>query len=258
MHRLSCPSCDAVLQFPVDPTGRNVRCKNCGNRFVAPSDEDTDAPEPPPPAPAEKPRRPRGEFQGKAKAGLQDAWTVMRRLAVNPVGGIGEAHAALGEQRAFIVGIVFGIFVDLCVMFLFTGGGVPGMNRRRSSDLSVEMVLKSLLMGAVPLVSFALATLILRKICRVGGSWKSDVFVAGASLLPLGVDALIVRLAGPLNVILILPVQVFAACLLVLVLYRGLTQVAKIPEVPATWGVPATIVIAGVIMVMLSVSIVTA
>lgn len=35
MARLICPSCNATLQFGVDPTGKRVRCRGCGHRFVA-------------------------------------------------------------------------------------------------------------------------------------------------------------------------------------------------------------------------------
>lgn len=41
MARLICPSCNAALQFGVDPSGKAVRCKGCGHRFIAPAVEST-------------------------------------------------------------------------------------------------------------------------------------------------------------------------------------------------------------------------
>lgn len=300
MPELTCPSCNAVLRFGVDPAGRTVRCKGCGHRFVAPALTPTPAAEPPgpeesvapdtqEPSPKQSPPRRTGiarpfppsrataqgtqQFQEKAKAGVQDAWTASKRLILNPVGGIGEAYESLGNDRAFVVGIVFAVLFDLCVLFAaykaFSAMGafdsrggfddLPHAARgHHTSNESAAPLVKFALVAAVPLVSIALATLVFRKVVGAAGSFKGDVFVAGASLLPLGLGTVLVSLIGLQNFQVVIGIGVFSLCIVVLVLYAGLTKVAKIPEHVASWGVPATVIIAAWILKELAISIITA
>jgi hypothetical protein len=124
---------------------------------------------------------------------------------------------------------------------------------------SIVLLVKLAFLAAVPLAGFAFATTALRKICRApAGSLQGDVFIAGASLLPLGIASLLTALLGIGNVEVSVIVWVFAWCLLVLVLYCGLTKVAKLSDTVAVWAVPTMILLAGWISKTLAVAILTA
>ena len=80
-----------------------------------------------------------------------------------------------------------------------------------------------------------------------GGGFDQDCFIAGAAMLPVTVVGVLEDVLGGGAPGFIGICTVFAFCLTVLMLFSGLTRIAKIGERAATFAVPCVIVIAFVL-----------
>ena len=184
-----------------------------------------------------------------AMAAGSDALKAFKTLATNPIGGLRTAVDALGTARAMQAGIVFAVVFELCAIF----AGYSLMGAYTSANAMISMhnghmteppgmgfggFLKLIVIGLVPfgvaIGGFAAA----RAIFKGRGTLQSDMFVAGASLLPAAIALLAMRILGPLNGELVLIVFVFAATTTVLLLYSGFTTLEGIPDTAATLVVP--------------------
>jgi hypothetical protein len=166
------------------------------------------------------------------KALFGDALGALKTLARNPVSGMLDAFHALGPRRALVVGAAFGIVYDLCSLFgtyLFLrhnlgafGGGIDG--------LPFLTLLKLVVLGFVPLLAFALASLVMRRVFQGRGSMEADVFIAGVALLPAAAVALLGGIVGTGNGEIIAVLVVFALCYTILLLFAGATRLSEISE----------------------------
>jgi len=183
-----------------------------------------------------------GKFSGgkiaySVKAVLNAAITALKTFILNPTGGLLPAFASLNKQEAIAVGIVFAIIADLC----FVIGSYLGWR----DLLNQPTILKLIIVGIVPFVSLAITSAIARGVFRRSGSFASDLFLAGASLLPL---SFLIILSGfssflPDNTMLIL--SVFTSCYTILTLYSGCTQICNLSEKAAAFIVPVMLLVSG-------------
>lgn len=176
---------------------------------------------------------------------LKDAAEAFKFLVTNPVGGMSPAFEKLGQARAQGAGVVFGVVFALCYTFFFyrilaNAGG----QARFWSALGISIV---------PFCCLVVATAMVRMIFRGRAGFGQDVYVAGASLLPFALAALVIALfmlnEPPTT---LEAVQTFdrnltialsaAAYLTVLMLFTGFTRVGRISERAATIGVPCALV----------------
>jgi hypothetical protein len=172
-----------------------------------------------------------------------DAWKAFKSMAVNPVGGLRVAFDNLGANRAMTVGIVFGILFDLCIVggiYIFVRSDVSPIGRM--SDIPSGMIIKMVLLGLVPLLSATAGFSIARKLLKCQGSIHSDIFVAGASLLPFGIAVLAAGFIGIGNIEVIAVLAVFALTTTILMMYSGCTTIQCIPDAAATFCVPLMLV----------------
>jgi len=164
-----------------------------------------------------------------------DALKAFKTLALNPVGGMKVAFDNLGAQRAMMVGVAFGIALDLSI--------VAGLGFSRAlADQSFEVVLKVLILGLVPLGSATVGCTTARKVFRGHGNVQSDIFIAGASLLPFAVPLLAIGILGLGNIEIVIVIGVFASTTAILMMYSGCTTVQGISDAAATLCVPLMIV----------------
>jgi hypothetical protein len=184
-----------------------------------------------------------------AVAASTDAFKAFKAMAANPVGGLREAFDSLGPSRSMIVGIVFAIVFDLCIlvgMWLVTSHYLTHGMRSDFPDapqrsMTFGMLFKLTILGLVPLVSATAGCAAVRKIFRGQGSIQSDIFIAGASLLPFGVAVLLTGILGGANTEIIALLGVFASTTTILMLYSGCTTLQGIPDAAATLSVPLMI-----------------
>jgi hypothetical protein len=170
------------------------------------------------------------EVGQKVKSASQDALGAFKAMAVNPVGGLPTAYQALGKQRALAAGLVFGVIFTLVL-------GVTITIQLMKVDLTPNLkgFVTMILLGVVPFLSIAGASLIVRKLFRGdGGSVGGDFFLAGAALLPIAVVLLATALLGSSNIEVILLLAVFAFCYSMNMLFVGSSRLSKIPDALVT------------------------
>lgn len=216
-----CPKCGTQLP------DNSVACSSCGTTFAA----------------AAAPRTMvAGAGVDKMKAASSDAFGAFKTFASDPVGGLSPAYDKLGAGKAMAVGITFGAVFALCIalalyrtlgQFLFHGFGG---------------FLKILLIAVVPFVALMLSSLGVRTIFRGEGEIGTDSYVAGASLLPFGIVAIIMALLGSsLNMNVIYYLSLLSISLTILMLFAGLTRIYKISERMATIAIPLMLIVTGLL-----------
>ena len=150
-------------------------------------------------------------------------------IIVNPGGGLLPAFARLVPEQAAVTGIVYGIIANLG----FLGGCALGL-----SGLGDYFSLG--LIGMMPFVSLVVTSAIARFVFGRRGGFAGDIFLAGATVLPLGLLALVFPVL-PLSFAVI--ASVFACCYTILLLYSGCTQISNLSEAKAAFVVPVILVI---------------
>jgi hypothetical protein len=213
-----CPKCGTQL-----PDG-SVACSSCGTTFGGAAPRTMVA----------------GGAGDRMKAASSDAFGAFKTFASDPVGGLSPAYDKLGAGKAMAVGITFGAVFALCIalalyrtlgQFLFHGFGG---------------FLKILLIAVVPFVALMLSSLGVRTIFRGEGEIGTDSYIAGASLLPFGIVAIIMALLGSsLNSNVIYFLGLLSISLTILMLLAGLTRIYKISERMATIAIPLMLIVTG-------------
>jgi hypothetical protein len=182
-----------------------------------------------------------------AKAAAQDAFKVFMQLIYNPVGAMPGAFASLNPNQAMAVGGVFAAVFTLCL--LFGGSGMAAMAGLPIGSMSSSLGFKGFLVLLLTSFGFAAGVAAGNYLTRLAlkgqGSLSFDIFSGGASLLPLGLGLLataILSMVGISGAIGSVPTMI-GGCLMVLVLFTGLTRVANINEGPASYSVGAILVV---------------
>jgi len=168
---------------------------------------------------------------------LGNAVRTFQLFAINPVGGLLPAFVRLDQQQVASVGIVFALVFDCCF--------VCGVYLGWQDLLPSVSIFKLMAVGIVPFVSLATLSKIARLICRCRGSWAGDIFLAGATLLPVGFLALASGVSNSLGAQAMIAIAVFASCYLILTLYSACTQISSLPEHIVTLLVPVMFLVSG-------------
>jgi len=215
------------------------------------SPDKANPPNPPnsPPSPSQSQNFQRGAQDAviAAKAAAQDAFKVFMQLIYNPVGAMPGAFASLSSNQAMAVGGVFAAVFTLCL--LFGGSGMMAMAGIPIGSMSSNLGFKGFLVSLLASFGFAAGVaggnFLARLALKGQGSLSFDIFSGGAALLPLGLGLLassILSVIGITGAIGSVPTMI-GGCLLVLVLFTGLTRVANINEGPASYSVGVILVV---------------
>lgn len=211
----------------------------------------SDAPEQPPgPPPRADYQRAAQDAMQTAKAAAKDAFATFMKLIYNPVGALPEAYAALAPTQAIGVGIVFAVVAVVCL--LVSGGGVLSMVGGGALSLGFKGFVIGLGATLGAAAGIAAGSWLSRLLLRGEGNLAFDIFIGGATLLPLGLGTLASYLVGVVGiggVIGQLPLLV-GLCLTVLVVFTGLARVAGIKEGLASYLV-AGVLAAGMLVAYL-------
>lgn len=177
-----------------------------------------------------------GEIAAGMKAGFGKALKAFPTFIINPGGGLLPAFASLQKQQAVVVGIIFAAIADFCfVCGAYFGWGI-------GFEFSF---FKLMMIGFVPFVCLAVISAIARFISRRHGSWAGDIFLAGASLLPVGFLALASGFSSSLGFQTMIVLTVFVSCYTILTLYSGCTQISNLSEAGAALTVPVMLLVSG-------------
>lgn len=168
---------------------------------------------------------------------LGDAVRAFNSFALNPNEELLPAFASLGKQQAIAVGIVFGGIFNFCL--------VCGIYARWQDLLFYPSIFKLMVVGVVPFVTLAVISAIARAVFRRGGSFAGDLFLAGASVLPLSFLLIVSSISEflPSNTLPVL--SVFISCYTILTLYSGCTQISNLSEKVAAFIVPVMLLVSG-------------
>ena len=174
---------------------------------------------------------------GATLAVFSNALFAFKSVAINPAGGLLPTFASLDKSQAFAVAILFGAITN----FSFVTGIYIGWR-----DLFNEVsIYKLMLVAAAPFFSLSIIGVIARGIFRRPGSFIGDIFLAGASLLPLSFLLLVSSLANILPNYTLAILSVFVTCYTILILYSGCTQISNLPEKVAAFIVPIMVIVSG-------------
>lgn len=214
-----CPKCGTQLP------DNAVACSSCGTSFAGGAAARSAA---------------MGAAGDRMKTASTDALSAFKTFATDPVGGLAPAYSGLGSKKAMAVGITFGIVFALCIalaiyrtigQFFFTGFGG---------------FLKILVISVVPFVALFASGLGVRTVFRGEGELGTDSFIAGASLLPFGIVAILMALLGSsMNQNIVYFLVLFSISISILMLFAGLTRIYKISERMATIAIPLMLVVSG-------------
>lgn len=161
-----------------------------------------------------------------------DLGKAVLRFSLNPGGGLLPAYAQLGPSKAVGAGLILGA-IAILIITLGASWMLPTAGFNHWGILGV---------GGVTFGSLVGGSAIARLLTRCPGSWRGDVFIAGATFLPFSVLAVVGAIATSIHPGLFWVCAIFASCYAVLTLYSGWTQIQNCSEQTAAWLVPSLIV----------------
>lgn len=186
-----------------------------------------------------------GGFQAdKAKEQVKEtmdaALTTAKALGLDPVGGLLKAYQALGATRSLGVGLAFGLVFSLLVVLTVYKIGFMEMFIGKSG---VTGFLKVMVIGFTLFFSLSIACLIGEKIGRGKGNFSSNCFISGVALLPIGIVSLISTLIGYENFEVTFILATISICMLVMILFAGLTRIGELSDKVASYIVPLMLIV---------------
>lgn len=216
---MNCQECGSVLSDIA------AFCGDCGasvKRAAAPSN-------------ASAPIMAGANVEVLAKAALK----VLKAIVINPVEDVPTVFAEFDNLLALKTGLVLAGLFDLCAVV-----GLFLVLSRWGGSAGFEDVLKLLLLGVVPPLAVT-GSSFLAHLAFQGktGTIHSDAFLAGVSVVPMGLLLLLSGLLGIANIEVITLVGVFCLTYTVLILFSGCTRISQIATARAIPAVPIIIII---------------
>lgn len=164
----------------------------------------------------------------------QDIFTTIPEFFWNPSGGLLPAFARLSPRRATAVGLSY--------------AGLSGLGLVLATNL-FPVVFRSVALGerivlsAVPFFGLVFLNQLTRSLTRTRGSWASDIFISGATLLPLSLLMFLSGLVVQFGAAGVWIASFYLGCDAILMLYVGCTQVNNLSEQSATIAVPTLLLV---------------
>ncbi len=171
---------------------------------------------------------------------MDAALTTAKALGLDPVGGLLKAYQALGATRSLGVGLAFGLVFSLLVVLTVYKIGFMEMFIGKSG---VTGFLKVMVIGFTLFFSLSIACLIGEKIGRGKGNFSSNCFISGVALLPIGIVSLISALIGYKNFEVTFILATISICMLVMILFAGLTRIGELSDKVASYIVPLMLIV---------------
>lgn len=165
---------------------------------------------------------------------LQDIFTTIPEFFMNPSGGLLPTFGRLSARRATEVGLSY---AGLSML-----GFVLAANLFPIVFSSVTLG-ERFILGAMPFFSLVFLNQLVRSLTRARGSWASDIFISGATLLPLGLLMFLSGLVVQFGAAGVWILAFYLGCDAVLMLYVGCSQVNNLSEQNATLAVPTLLLI---------------
>lgn len=158
---------------------------------------------------------------------FKDALAGLKIFITNPVQGLPVFYQSLGKKRALAVGIAFGLLYVICLLFSVHRTLSSLSFFVRYSKFNVAQIFG---LGITQFISFAIASISIRKMFRGFGCLEGDIFIAGSSLLAPGFFMLFSTMLGITNSEIILILLILFMTYFFLTLYAGCNQISQIPD----------------------------
>jgi len=214
----------------------------------------------------------RAKLEAQFKAGSQDAVKAFMVLLKDPVGGLAKSYALFDEGRALIVGGIYGVVFALVLMLSSLSGGGGGLGMMMMGGVggggtaelmaaaraagygpsTAKIMFQSLIGGLIFAAVLMGACILVRLVFKGTSKFAGEVYVAGASLLPMAVGTAAVLILGAAGLYRIIPaVLVFALAYMILMLFTGCQKVVGISEGKAALAVPSMLVVTFLVLMLL-------
>lgn len=153
----------------------------------------------------------------------------------NPGRGLAAVWEQLEPTEAIIMGLIWGAIAIAALTI-----GAYGW-RDRFDFAWFDVILA----GCVPFAGFVLFNAATRILTGQGGSWESDIFLGGATMIPPGVLILASGFSPFLGMPIMIVLSTSTISYTVLILYSGLTQISRISDAIAAFWTPVFFLIIG-------------
>lgn len=158
------------------------------------------------------------------KEASSDAFSAVRHVAADPIGGLASSYAMLGEQRARSAGIAFGVGFAIIAAMAGLIAASP------SAESPIKLILVTFIVALVPFAALAATSAATRKTFRTAGSAGGDLFVAGVALQPIGIFLLLSAILGIGAYQVIALLTLFAWTYMTCILFAGCTRLVGVAE----------------------------
>ena len=165
---------------------------------------------------------------------VHDLGYALTHALPNPGGGLLPVFGQLEPKRAGRVGLIFAAIAAVC----FT----VGVQQSWQFLLPVSGLSLYIIGSSAFLILVALSGLS-RLVTRRQMYHAADLFVAGMTVLPMGLYVLLSAIAVHLSLVLLLCLTAFTLCHLVITLYSGCTQILHLSEQSAVFMVPTMLLL---------------
>jgi tetratricopeptide (TPR) repeat protein len=165
---------------------------------------------------------------------VKTSLVLLPKVLINPGTELLASFSLLNPLQTSLTGLFFAIFALGCAEFSLLINWLPSLT------LSVYHLA---ILGFVWFVGLWMSSAIARSTFGARDNWSSDVFLAGAALLPIGVGALLSNLSVWLGPIFLVILAVFTLNFKLLTLYSGCTQLHNLSEQTAAIAVPSMVLI---------------
>lgn len=193
----------------------------------------------------------RARLEAQFKAGSQDAVNAVKVLLTDPVGGLAKSFSMFDSSRAQIVGGIFGAVYALAATIAFSIMGSLIMGFAAAANpmamgmggfsVPFSVYVKIFVAFVGEFVGLVVGCLLVRTIFKGAGDLASDIYMSGASFLPVGLGLLAGSLLGQVHFSLALVCLVFGGSYAVLMLNAGCSKINKLSDGMSALGVPIVI-----------------
>lgn len=177
-----------------------------------------------------------------AKQATRGAFGALKLFALNPVGGVPKAYDAVGKAGALSSGIVYFVVYELVWVLLLVALA------SQIGGAGIGMVVKTIVVLAVPFLSACAALAGLRVISGSQETIHLDVFIAGIISFVFGVLGLVLLVLVMLQWITpLLAVFIVTYSYIVMILFSAISKIYGLAESKAAWAVPAVLIVTWVL-----------
>ena len=180
-----------------------------------------------------------------SKVATANAFSAFKKFSVDPVGGLLGAYQSLSKTAAMSAGIVFDVVFVLCVILSIKIAGLT-----EEMETAKNMWFWVIIGSLTPPIGMLLALIIIRNALRIRETIHADVFIAGATILFLGlffiVGSIFMKNFNPGTLFGMIMMSILVAFLIsytILILFSGLTKIYGLTDSKASFVLPMVLVV---------------